>query len=50
LNGTIPQGTVVYQGIPAKEGTADIVTGNRVTLNRDGIVVGTVTFKATRQF
>ncbi len=50
LNGTIPQGTVVYQGIPALEGTTNIITGNRVTLNRDGIVVGTVAFKATRQF
>lgn len=49
-NGTIPQGVVFYQGIPAKEGTGDIITGNRVTLNRDGIVVDTVSFKATRQF
>ncbi len=42
------QGTVIFHGIPGIEGDTEVINGTRTTLNKDGVVTGTVLFKATR--
>lgn len=44
------QGMIVYQGVPGKEGSTDVINGTRTDLNKDGTVKSKNTFKATRVF
>jgi len=48
-DGTV-QGMVVFQGVPSKEGSTEVINGTRTDLNKDGTVKGKVTFKATRVY
>jgi len=44
------QGMIVFQGVPGKEGSTDVINGTRTDLNKDGTVKSKVTFKATRVY
>jgi hypothetical protein len=44
------QGTVLFQGIPLKQGPNDIITGSRTQLDKSGVVLKTLTFQATRLY
>jgi hypothetical protein len=42
------KGTILYQGVPGKEGNADVINGTRIQIDKDGNIISNVTFKATR--
>jgi hypothetical protein len=44
------QGMILFQGVPGKEGSTDVINGTRTDLNKDGAQKSQVTFKATRVY
>jgi hypothetical protein len=42
------KGMVLFQGVPGKEGNTDVINGTRTQIDKDGVVVSKVPFKATR--
>jgi len=44
------QGMIIFQGVPGKEGSTDVINGTRTDLSKDGTVKTKVTFKATRVY
>jgi len=44
------QGMVVFQGLPGKEGSTDVINGTRTDLSKDGAQKSQVTFRATRVY
>jgi hypothetical protein len=43
------QGIMIYQGTPAIEGGLNVINGIRIKMKKDGTILDTKTFKATRQ-